>query len=320
MRLVTIDPKEYNKEIDRFNTSVIALQKIFTKEYASKFTKELENKINKITVYTNRALIGGGYYGDTNVENGRFEIRYGSTSDIRQNIFITLHELTHVIITPINKSEVKELSNIISSQGITKLDKKENEFYGISLTESFCNIIAKISIINRQHENVDNYMNNGLHNYVYNYYEPFEDITRLLIIASITDYFGSYTFDEIISTEGINAIINNQPYSIFINSALNNDFEMEKEFDNFTSKGEFRSMCEVLDKEMLKLDIDDDIINPSYDKDILDSVLIKIESYYFNKIEYLFRKGIISSMEMKERKLNKFQNIIDSVRSKFNVL
>ena len=322
MRLVTVDPKEYNREIDRFNNSIIALQNIFTKRYASKFTQELDDKISKITVYTDRTLIGGGYYGDTNIIDGKFNIRYGTSNDLKQNTFITIHELAHVILTPINKSEIKKLNGIISSQGITKLDKKENEFYGMAFTESFCNIIAKITIINREHGNIDNYIINGLHNYVYNYYEPFEDITRLLIIASVNDYIHDYKFNDIIS-KGINTILDdpiNKPYSTFINSAIDNDFSMEEEFDSFTTKGEFRRMCQELDDEMLKIDINNDITTPDYDKTVFDSQLIKIETYYFNKLEYLNRKGYIKSTDIKEKLWNTFEEIVSSIRNKFIVL
>lgn len=320
MRLVTVDPKEYNKEIDRFNNSVIALQNIFTKPYAKKFTDELEDKISKITVYTDRALIGGGYYGDSNIINGRFNIRYGTSSDIKQNIFITLHELTHVILTPINKSEIKEQNGIISSQAMTKLNTKENTFYGMAFTESFCNILAKIAIINRESGNIDNYMINGLNNYVYNYYEPFEDITRLLIMASRNDFL-KYNFNDIIN-KGINVILElpiNKPYSTFINSALNNDFSMEDEFDGFTIKGEFKNMCTELDNEMLKININEDIINPNYDKSVLENQLVRIETYYFNKLEYLNQKDIIN-IEVKDKLWNSFENILSSIRTKFNTM
>jgi len=320
MRLYTIDPKEYNNEIDRFNNSVIALQGIFSKQYASKFTEELDDKISKITVYTDRLLIGGGYYGDTNIVDGRFNIRYGKSDDIKQNMFITIHELSHVIITPINKSEVRELNGVVSSQGITKLDTKENKFYGIAFTESFCNILAKISIINRMDGNVENYINNGLHNYVYNYYEPFEDITRLLIFASKNDYSLSYKIDDYIKNYGINGLIDNKSYSLFIESLLNYDFSMEEEFDSFTSKKEFRNMCLDLDNEMLKIDINKNIDIPNYDKTVLENQLVRIETYYFNKLEYLTRKGIVDKIELRDRLWSRFEDIINSIRSKFNVL
>lgn len=320
MRLITIDPKEYDRETDRFNNSITALQSIFNKQYASKFTEELDDKISKITVYTDRSLIGGGYYGDTNIVDGRFNIRYGTSDDLKQNMFITIHELSHVILTPINKTEIKELNGITSSQGITKYDSKEDKFYGIAFTESFCNVLAKIAIINRVNGNIDNYINNGLHNYVYNYYEPFEDITRLLIIASKDIFFIDYSFNNYIKNDGLNTLINNKNYSIFIDSILNNDFNMEEEFDRFTSPKEFKNMCLDLDKEMLKIDINEDISIPNYDKTILDSQLIRIETYYFNKLEYLMRKGMIDSIETKEKAWNRFEDIVSNIRSKFNVL
>ena len=318
MKLIVSDNSKYNEQIERFNKCITLLQKIFTRDFSKKFTDELDAKIDTITVYTDRALIGGGYYGDTNVENGKFNIRYGTSKVENENLFIALHELSHVIITPINKNMIYNENNIVSSQGITKLDKNKDEFYGMAFTESFCNIISKIAILKNNKENVNNYMINGLNDYVFNYYEPFEDITRLLIIASKNDYLIEYNFDEAINFGGIDIIIGepiNKPYSIFINSAINCDFTMENEFDRYTNKNEFRNMCRELDEEMLKIKINDNNDLPNYDISVFEKQLVRIENYYFNKLEYLYRNSEINSLT-KEKMLNKFENIVNSIKTK----
>lgn len=318
MKLITIDPNKYNEEINRFNECITLLQKIFSKSYASKFTSELDDKIDTVISFNDRALIGGGYYGDSNIVNGKFVVRYGTSKEIDTNRFIALHELLHVIITPINKSEVVIKDNCSSSQGITKYDNVENRFYGISFTETFCNMIAKIAILNKNHENIENYLNTGLPDYVYNYYSPFEDITRLLFIASKNDYLKEYNIENLVDDEGLDVIIEepiNKPYSTFINSVIKNDFEMETEFDSYVGKNEFKNMCLELDSEMLKIKIDDSIEPPKYNLNIFESAIIKIETYYFNKLEYLHQRGIIDINE-KTKLLNEFDSIVNSIKLK----
>ncbi|MBQ7141281.1 MAG: hypothetical protein IJO32_07255 [Bacilli bacterium] len=318
MKLITLDSNKYNDEINRFNECITLLQKIFSKSYASKFTSELDDKIDTIISFNDRALIGGGYYGDSNIVNGKFVVRYGTSKDVNANRFIALHELLHVIITPINKGEIVVKDNCSSSQGITKYDNIENKFYGIALTETFCNIIAKIAILNKNHESIDNYLVTGLPDYIYNYYSPFEDISRLLFFASCNDYLVKYDIEQLINNEGIDAIIGepiNKPYSTFINSVIKNDFEMEIEFDSFVGKNEFKNMCLELDSEMLKIKINDSIEEPKYNLKVFESVIIKIETYYFNKLEYLHQRGIIGINE-KEKLLNEFDSILNSIKLK----
>lgn len=318
MKLITLDSNKYNDEINRFNECITLLQKIFSKSYASKFTSELDDKIDTIISFNDRALIGGGYYGDSNIVNSKFVVRYGTSKDVNANRFIALHELLHVIITPINKGEIVVKDNCSSSQGITKYDNIENKFYGIALTETFCNIIAKIAILNKNHESIDNYLVTGLPDYIYNYYSPFEDISRLLFFASRNDYLVKYDIEQLINNEGIDAIIGepiNKPYSTFINSVIKNDFEMEIEFDSFVGKNEFKNMCLELDSEMLKIKINDSIEEPKYNLKVFESVIIKIETYYFNKLEYLHQRGIIGINE-KEKLLNEFDSILNSIKLK----
>lgn len=318
MKLITLDSSKYNEEINRFNECITLLQKIFSKSYASKFTSELDNKIDTIISFNDRSLIGGGYYGDSNIVDGKFVIRYGTSKDTNTNKFIALHELLHVIITPINKNEVIVKDNCSSSQGITKFDNTENKFYGISFTETFCNMIAKIAILNKNHENIENYLNTGLPDYVYNYYSPFEDITRLLFVATKNDYLKKYDIENLIDNEGLDIIIGepiNKPYSTFINSVIKNDFEMENEFDLYTSKNEFKNMCLELDSEMLKIKINDSIEEPKYNINVFEGSIIKIETYYFNKLEYLNQRGIIDINE-KNKLLNEFDSIVSSIKLK----
>lgn len=322
MKLITLNPNKYNEEVNRFNESVRLLQKIFSTNYTNKFTEELDDKIGSVIVF-DRTLIGGGYYGDSNIIDGRFVIRYGTTDDKYSNYFITLHELCHVLITPINRGEVDVQGTSESSQGITKFDSKENKFYGLSLTEAFCNIIPKIAILNKKHESIDNYFDTGLKDYVYNYYSPFEDITRLLILASKNDYLVKYSFDDVVDNDGIDTYINepvNKPFSIFISSTLNNDFAMENNFDMFTKKGEFRSMCEDLDEEILRIKISNNIEMPKYNLDVFENQIVRIETYYFNRLLYLAQKDRLNSLDDRDKLFSSFEEICDSIRVKLKAL
>ena len=93
---------------------------------------------------------------------------------------------------------------------------------------------------------------------------------------------------------------------------------MEKEFDLYTNKNEYRSMCEELDEELLKIKINDNNNMPKYDIKVFDRQLTKIENYYFNKLEYLSRKEIIPKVEIKNSLWNTFQEMLSSIRTKFD--
>lgn len=318
MKLITIEPNKYNDEINRFNECISLLEKVFCNVYSNKFIKEIDSKIDTIISFTDRTLIAGGYYGDSNIIDGKFVVRYGTSKDVNANRFIALHELLHVIITPTNKSEIIINNNISSSQGITKFDNNTKEFYGIALTETFCNIIAKIAIINKNNESVENYLKTGLPNYIYNYYSPFEDISRLLLIASKNDYLKKINIEDIINNGGLDSNIGepiNKSYSTFINSVIKNDFEMENEFDSFVGKDEFKNMCIELDSEMLKIKINNSIEEPKYNLNVFENQIIKIETYYFNKLEYLNRRGIINNTD-KDKLWNEFDDITNNIRTK----
>jgi len=321
MKLLTIQPEKYSSEINRFNECITMLQKVFTKEYASKFTNELDDKIGTIIVFTDRTSIGGGYYGDSNIINGKYTIRYGASNDINSNRFIALHELIHVVITPINKSEIVIKDNISATQGITKFDNINNQFYGIAFTEAFCNIIAKIAILNKNHENIDNFLITGLPDYVYNYYSPFEDISRLLLVASQNDYLKKYDIQTLIENGGVDSYIDepiNKPYSTFIDSMIKNNFEMEKEFDSFVGEKSFKNMCIDLDTEILRIKINTSIEKPNYNLSTFENAIIKIESYYFNKLEYLLHRGIIDNLN-KEKLWNELENISNNIKTKLGI-
>lgn len=184
-----------------------------------------------------------------------------STSD-----FIRKHELWHTLLFPIDP--LKMQSQIIDNELYTtghgciyfvkdSLEKysrtgKITDLYefGIALEEGMANIIAILASIKekaKKENNVellkeaDKYLETGELGPNFNcfrgYYVILEDITRLMILASRNDYLLPHPLSEVLnSNEGLDGVIEfpvNKPYCSIISSAVNGNFDFQKEFDEY---------------------------------------------------------------------------------------
>ncbi|MDO5569571.1 MAG: hypothetical protein Q4G04_05655 [bacterium] len=295
------------RENKRLSDSINAISFLFSEKMRKEVTDNLVNYVGSVIVNTKDYVVGS--YGHTKVENSKFIVNYGCMVDKTANEIISVYNFLKVLLTCKGDNVIKQ-NGCLSSQGIAKYDKEQKSFYGFSLNDGLCFVLAKLAVFNKVNRAIVNdYMFSGGFNTIDNKHIILEDLARLLMIASKNDYVVSYSFLEVLdSKEGIDSVVDDTPYCNLVLSALNNDFSMENEFDYFVGKGQFRKMCECLDKDFISATSSNRTISNS----VINDIILKIKCYYETKLDYLVSVKFINS-DKRELMRNNFIMIINNI-------
>lgn len=305
MKFQTSDPTKRDQEIEKFITYLGYYPNLFESKKQVQIESHIYNYIGEIDIKNNSNYIEDELYGDAiKQENNQFRIRYATGEGRDADKFSAIHELGHILLTPIQDNN-ERYNESIPAQGPCKYDTHLNEFYGLGILEGTVNVLAKLSIIKQDYNDLlEEYLKNGGCNLKRNSYKPLEEIARLLVIASTP----CYTEDPAIYLSNLvkNQKIDDEKSSTYLNSCLNNDFEFEKEFDRLFSNGyTFSKLCndiDIIHKQVMNKE--------SIDINLMRDILLKIDSYYHLKVEQEIINGRIDSDKLELLETN-FDNYIE---------
>jgi len=306
MIFITSDETKKDEEIEKFITYLGYYPNLFDEKKQTKIESHIYNYIGEINVKNDSTYVEEGVYGDAiKQENNKFKIRYASGEGKQADRFAAIHELGHVLLTPKDKYEYN--NQFVSAQGPCKYNTNLHELYGLGILEGTVNVIAKITIIKQDHNKyLEEYLNNGGCDFKKNRYKPLEEIARLLVIAS-TPHYNEDPVDYLISLIR-NQRIDDEKSSSYLNSCFNNDFSFEKEFDkifnnNYTCYELFKDI-DIIYNQLMK--------NKTYNKEQTREIILKINSYYYRKLQQQLINGRIDSDKLEQLE-NNFNNHIEKV-------
>ena len=204
-------------------------------------------------------------------KNNKYSIQCnaGCDKDIEYNV---IKSLCKVLMTVRNGQEVicKHSKSAIGPEHYGIDDKK---VYGKSLAHGTANLLTKMAMIKSQCPDLmEAYLEIGIFDTKENRWSFSEEVARKLTLGSLNYYdsdVNSKYATAVVSEEGLNSNIN----SLFLTSAIKNDFEFENDF-NKNSKYTYKELCNKIDEiENLKNR------NGEYDSDKCASCLDIIKNY-----------------------------------------
>ena len=305
--------KQKDKEIEKFLDYIGYYPNLYKNEERTKIESKIINYIGEVNVSYNKQYVEEKVYGDAvKQNNGYFRIRYTTGEGKDADKFKAVHELGHVFLTATNFSSEK-YHNSMPAQGPCKFDLILNDFYGLEIAEGTINFLAQIAILKKDYsEYMDMYLMEGGSLFKKDHYKPVEEVARLLTIASVNCYDKdpAKKYSELILTDEFNS----ENGSLFINSAINNDFEFEKEYDKLMG---IEGACLNLYEDIKKIH-EQSVKEENLDKELIEKVLNNIYIYYNKRIQENMVKGYADSEHYGEL-IEKFSEKIESVKEKLKV-
>lgn len=198
-----------------------------------------------------------------------------------------------------------------------KLNDKFN-YYGELMNEIGLDFLANICLMKKYKTIATKTYNDLLYTstWIYNKRKHFRTIIRLLILAMNNDFnhicvkFNKSFIDNKIYLRTIKGYLyQTVPANDFLYGLIYDGLYTEKQFDKYSSKGDYKLLCEKLD---------DLYHNNIIDKSIIKEAIIIITAMYKNKIYYLEHYKVIND-EIKKNLFNKFDIILKQAIKEFEL-
>jgi hypothetical protein len=266
---------------------------LFDGNNRNKKLKHICKDIDSVTAIYNDENLKKRNYGDVSLnENCKFDVSYDINGDDETDEFARTNAFGYILlIAPYD--EINTYINSESAIGPCHYDKKEDRLYGEKLAEGTTNMLTKICILKKYDPNyLEKYLKYGDFDNKIDENKFAEEMARLLSIASI-DFYGRdavHQYVRIVNSEdGLNSDL---MCSGFINSAINNDFVFEREY-NLLSKRTYKSLCDEIDE------IEDNHNKTRiYDYEMVSDCIEQVQEYYGRKVLTLAGNDTISDAMM----------------------
>jgi|GEM_PF-6487157 len=293
-----------NNEEKMIKQSICELSNLFSDEKFHRAVKKIKNGTHKVEVSYDKDAKRGDLNAKIN-DYDIYDVNYSIGDNPKDNEFNRIKSFAHVLLASRNDKSEFYIHNR-SAVGPCHYDAKENKYYGKSLAHGTGNVMAKMAMIKQNCPDLmEGYLETGLFDTEDEDYSFSEEMARLLTLASIDSHKRTAVTIYAKALNSEDGLDNKVIKSTFLNSAVKNNFEFEREY-NLLSKGTYKDLCDEIDE------IEDKYLEDgSYDPEMVNDCINQIRDYHGNKVFTLNARRLMSDETMRDSN-EKFESYVTS--------
>lgn len=295
MEFISSSPDKYDQERQTFLIYLSYYSRLFGHNQCSIVENQIYDKIGQVNINSLKEPV---------IENGKLNIGYevGKGKDVDK--YSALNEMGHALLLSSSDNNCS-YNNSLPFLGPCKYILSLDEYYGKGIEVGTVSMLANMAILKNDYPSyLESYIKTGRNCFKKNEYKLMEDLARLLSIASVPlcDNPADYLVDCI-----SNSKINDNSSSLYLRSCLNNDFGFESDFnklfeDSYACYNLFKDI-DILYRQ---------VPSKRIEFDLLQSVALRINSYYMRRIEQYLIMGKVDSNKFDEL-ISEFNGYVESI-------
>lgn len=176
--------------------------------------------------------------------------------------FRLAHEMGHLMLNPskVDKQIYDKTTDTIQVAGLIRVPKgqehNKKSIYGNEIQENTINLLAQLAI--RGKNRADDIISGKVDLSEYNSYKRCDDLVKLLAVSMRNDFDKEMSFEQLMTQKIDSSIVHSdgtqEPANTFFYGILNDSSIIQKEFDKYMGKGEWRKLNTAF-KELYKKEI-----------------------------------------------------------------
>ncbi len=324
-------------ENNRFDIGLAMIYCLFSKQRWDEIENKIRTQMQRVNVLDNGRLSGSV---DTAVSGdgmSKSTVNYAKHYEINPLLswHNLLHEMGHFIGLPsLSQPPLSQLEKgILGGHQIYANKDGEASLYGYAFDETGNDLLAELAMsvnqgLKKEKPSItstddvllkgESFINNS------SIYSPMMTITRLMTIAMNNDFNNSY---ETLIRNGNGIIdstiplINSQDNSL-IEEIPTNDFlygltidalHTERQFDRYSSQGNYKNMCISLDNQM-----DFALEKKQTDPTVIKEQLLKMADMFNNKM-YIMEYNKCITVEQKNKEIDQFNAVFNQALMQYEI-
>lgn len=295
MEFISNNPDMCDQERQKFLVYLSYYSRLFDRNQCSRVENQIYDKIGRVNINSLKEPV---------IENGKLNIGYevGKGKDVDK--YSALNEMGHALLLSSSDNNCS-YNNSLPFLGPCKYISSLDEYYGKGIEVGTVSMLANIAILKNDYPSyLDSYIKTGRNCFKKNEYKLMEDLARLLSIASIP--LCNDSADDLVNCIS-NSKINDNSSSLYLRSCLNNDFGFESDFnklfeDSYACYNLFKDI-DILYRQ---------VPSKRIEFDLLQSVVLRINSYYMRRIEQYLIMGKVDSNKFDEL-ISEFNGYVESI-------
>ena len=305
MKFIISKKSNTDIEVKKFFTYLDYYPEIYSATKKNKIRNNIYNKIDEVNIKRNLTM-NNNITKEEKKQSNKVSYIVGNGPILDK--FNAIKDIGRILLEKEEKS-FDYYNNYTCPNGVLRKDALTGEIYGNYLNNGSISILSKIAILKKDYESeLTNFIEKGGHDFSIGRSDCLsEDIARLLFIVSTPNNKGNKSkyITKYIKEEGIDYEFG----SLYFNSFLNGNFDFERDFDKKLGIGSYLNLFKNIDRLEEEKD----------NHEILESIILKINSYNNNKLNDDMMNGIIDDEDYNMHQLdfsNKVQKILNCYLTK----